>query len=257
MRYMRTLLRRCGSLLSIIACLLVTAVHTVAADTRPIQITPDSKTYSSTLTNADVGVKSVTFWFQATGNVSEAIDLYVEGPVNGKVQLQSFFMPSTATVESLLAKPESGNILPLLTSTGAEKKSYTFVATAGALSEGPTTAAAGSFNCKTMSAEALAAVIKLYRDMYHSNVTAADLCLPGTAPGGDVAPTATPTSGSGIPPYIKANTFRAVLSKDTCRAARTSKYLVGVNFDLTGVDASLYSSGIRLVVALQKRPFTG
>ena len=227
------------------------------AETLPIQVTSDAKTYSVTLTSADVARKSVAFWFQSNGNISEAIDLYVEGPAKGTVQLKSHFMSSGATVASLLANPSGASILPLVTGTGSERKSFTFTGTAGAsvaaAAAEPKTAAAGVYACNVMSEESLEALIKFHRDVLNQDVTAKDICLPGTAPGDQAS---TPGSGTGST-TAGTGTFRSILSKDTCKSARSSKYLVSVNFDLTAVDPALYTNNIRLVVAIRARKFEG
>lgn len=237
---------------SLIASLLSTVLTGQAhaqSDIGTVQVTADSKTYTSTFSASDSHIKKVIYWFNSPGNSSQGLDMYVEAPPNTKFQLKSA-LKGGEDINSLAQKEAKWNILSLLGASGQEKKGFTFgnPQTASALSH---QTAAASVDCTTLSEAEIQHLLDLFLEDFGIPETREQLCgKADTGSGGGTGVNATD-------PQNSASNFSSIFSKDGCVKKSGSAYLVGAEFDITNIDPALFAKGFTIKFAVENRIYKG
>jgi hypothetical protein len=212
-------------------------------------------------------VKStVRFTFPVTGNISEAIDLYAEGPQGASVSVKAYTL-GTKSEASALTDTKGWFVLPMTADGITSKNSFSFArqtpaATPVATPPPPTTnlptlpAGTNYADCTNLNAEQISSLRMIYQLTLGLDLTVAQLC--GTT---------TPANGTGTESSFgnatnigldnQAIRVTSILSKDACAKAAKSKYLVAVEYTLSGVSADVVSRGVTLGVTASIRKHEG
>ena len=202
----------------------------IRADGSPVQIT---------LSPADTYLKKIRLWFISKGAMTIPLELGVNAPGGVKVSAQYRLLGSE---NAAVAADSTGRWIDMkfkANHKGKEKTSFSVKTVRAAIS------AATGDSCSGLSEAMVQEILRQLSEAMGRTVTRDEFCTTETS--GETEPETRPA----------ALQLTGLVHKDTCSGSKTSQYLVRVDLDLSGVDASLLQTGYQMEVIPALVKFTG